>query len=67
MLPNLTPAQVIMLVPPPPKFLVLHIFLFCRLEDISHSQEDHFPKALRALPVCLWHSPGRHGRWIFLL
>lgn len=63
----MTPAQVIMLVPLPPKFLFLYLFLFCRLKDISHSQEDNFPKALRALPACLWHYAGRHGRRIFLL
>lgn len=63
----MTPAQVVVLVPLPPKFLVFHLFLFFRLKDISHSQGDSFPKTLRALPTCLWHYPGRHGRLIFLL
>lgn len=64
---NSTPAQVVVLLPPPPKSLGLHLFLFCRLKDISHSQGDNFPKALRALPASLWHCPGWHGRLIFLL
>lgn len=42
----MTPAQVIVLVIPPPKFLVLHLFLFCRNIIFQRSSEPCLPLAL---------------------
>lgn len=70
---SLTPAQVAALGrgwgrPTRSQILSFAPFPFCKFEDLLiHLQGVNFPKALSALPGCLWHYPCRHDRLAFLL